>query len=339
MRYRTICGLLIVTACGGDENRLATSARCSGACEVRLDTLVELAASRDSVWPSVLARALRTPSGHYVVGGTDHPGEVAIYSSEGMLLRTLGQAGEGPYEFPSNYLAPVVTADGRVRIVDLLGAVSIELNHALQPIDYTRLPFRPQQVSAMGDRLILQSPIRAADGTRYMLHSVGDNGSVDSFFPQEYVRTESDNFLALGIGDDHTLWISARDAYRPILLDSSFSTVREVNPRQAWIGQGDDASDAVLLGMLERDSLLWVVLRVPDAAYEPPLRPQPLATSEIAKKYRYILEAVDLESGERIASLTLRELLAVGAGDGLVYGLSEAQDGRTTVRAYRPLVH
>lgn len=74
---------------------VAPEPSCDG-CSIKVEHLATLGRTEDPVSPLWYARVAVDTSGNFFVGPTTSPGEIAVYSPSGELLRTIGREGEGP---------------------------------------------------------------------------------------------------------------------------------------------------------------------------------------------------------------------------------------------------
>lgn len=320
-------------------------AGCDGNCRVEVDTLAYLGSETDSIWPSVIARAIRTRSGHYIVGGSDHPGSLAVYDSTGRLVQTWGRAGEGPGEFPSNYLIPILGPGDTVTILDILGVRQVVLD-GLEHASTQALPARPHVAVHRGDRLILQAPIRGMTGTKHLLHSIRPAGTLEySGAPQVVFRNEADDVLSIGPAANGGIWAAPRGEYRITHYDSSLQETSSLALDVEWfppnIGMSlnpDEPPEPNVIGVWETpDGVLWVLLRIAASEWPPPPNPsRKMTVASVTAKYRWRLEALNPATGDRVGSIDFEELMSNGLGDGLLYSLQERDTGQVVIAVYRP---
>jgi hypothetical protein len=281
---------------------------CAG-CTIRVEHLATLGRVEDPISPLWYARVAADSSGNLFVGPTTSPGEIAVYSSSGELLRTLGREGEGPGEFFG------------IRYVQILGGDSLHVlsrgRHTVLSLEGDVLGTSPALVystnaTVLGDgRMLVNTAIQTPEKIGIPAHILGTDGQPalsfgnDSRDPQgEFVEG---NWRTVSYSGGDRVWVGPLGEYRLEAWDTTGvhlkTLIRSAEWFQHWDRRsarqpfGEEPNPILLSAHEDARGRLWVISRVPDRNWKPGFK-EP-AYEEV---YDTVLEVIDPLSGDLVAS-------------------------------------
>ena len=170
-------------------------------------TLERVVTMGDTLGPGFLREGyhmVRDSAGNYWHGQYD---EIKLFAADGVFLRTIGRAGQGPMEFGN--AAPVYTdAEGRVHVVDSGNTRRTVIDRNLALFDETPLPGFVTQAAALanGDLWVVNMSHTAPEAIGMPLHIIQGDSLITSF---------------KGIADGEEVVQSAFSARRILTVDSA----------------------------------------------------------------------------------------------------------------------
>lgn len=344
---------LATAACGGGDavgGGLVASDRCSGRCAIALDTVAILGAPSDSIWPMWMASAVRAANGNFYVGVSDHPGTLLIYDTHGTLTGTFGRRGEGPGEYSSILMKMVRGPGDTISVVEVMRNRRVLIDSSGSSIRSHPVPFQFHGMIHLGGRMLVQADIRTPEKVGWMLHELAGDGSVGESYAElsVYRNAEVDGIRPVAAAIDGGVWLATPSRYEITKYDSELNPVRSIAPATRWfppndgmIGDTYTEPQPWIADISETpDSLLWVIVRVADADWEPGVlaEAQQASLRTFSLMFDWVIEVIDLQRDTRIASFRHRDPLMFGMGDGLLYGMSEDSNARIEITAFHPRV-
>lgn len=331
------------------ESDLEPHSQCEGACEVALDTLAVIGAAAATLYPRADAGAVRDNQGRYFVAPTDRPGAVAVYSSRGELLHSFGRPGQGPGEYDLEFARLHRGRGDSISVVDAFALRRTIVGPSGEVVRSHTLPSIQTGFFQWRGLDHFEGTIRGADGRTRLIHQIGPAGAVvHSGVEVPDGRALADAYRARTTSGD-TLWLARRTEYRIEAYDSMFQVVRTIAPSVTWFpDHQDEFADATqqppspVIQQMSADSsgLLWVIITVADKDWQPleDVGERQVSVGRSARLRDWIIDVVDLRSGERIATRRMDWPVALGEGDGLLYLLSEGVEGQGVLTATIPRV-
>jgi hypothetical protein len=95
----------------GDSLRLGNDALLN--CEIHFEDVVTIRGDSSRGWPSPGDAAARDSKGRFYTSIVDNNSSIAVWSSSGEFIRTIGRPGEGPGEIPTGSVPPILLVDSR----------------------------------------------------------------------------------------------------------------------------------------------------------------------------------------------------------------------------------
>jgi hypothetical protein len=336
--------LLMLPAIARGQQTPAMQVR-SGSCDVCKVESTLLARIGDTTGPGMVSdqgRIWLDSRNRLYVGGPKQGSVVKVYDSAGRYLRTIGRAGRGPGEFTSPYV--VGFSGNRVtHVFDVIPHRWVVFDSGYRALSTTTLPFAPvAAVMLSADLAILTGESHGRETIGYPLHLFSrSRGLVRSFGvdrpiadprrPQNITR-----IIAPAAGG--RVWATRGSAYEIELFDTlgvrRSRIVRDVPWFRPWTSDtstGLESRTQPFISDIREDGsgLLWVLLNVPDAAWQPRegvLRPGgmiyiPDTTKELI--YDTIVEVIDPASGQLLVSRRFPEYFRKFAGERVIYRYTE----------------
>ena len=335
-----------------DEPRLQTrktGASCQNACEIRLERVAVLGRETDSVDVLDRSTVARLAVGGFAVTPTSANGTVAIYTSDGKLVRLLSRQGLGPNELvrptavrrlPGDTLAIYEFGVVRESLLGLDGRI-------LRRTKFEALP-KPYAYAVCGEELVLSHHLRTPSRVGYLFHVVDlASGRITRSFGQANggrvtVNGQVPPPRPLAAVDQSKFWAAHPELAQFELLQTTGNLVRTLTPQLAWfVAPPPGASEGVLLNgrravtrvysiHAEGEELLWVfavsatrrTVERNNKANGEHLHQKDMQDME----YRTYISAIDAKSG-RVLATKVHSGLLFGPHDGLLLRRTEALSG------------
>jgi hypothetical protein len=340
----SVISLLTLTLCaagcrGGQARRLTVKdPDCGRRCPVVFERIATLGANRDTIWPTALSSVVQGRSGQFYLGSTDHPGTLIVYSAHGRFLGTFGRTGQGPGEY-RQYLSLVRGPGDTISVVDAMQQRRTLIDSAGVAIRMHRIPPDLHDFAAVGKRVFVQADVRTPTLVGFPVHELAPDGSILRSFAQVavYRHPELDGVRRISAAGDSGLWVAPRNRYEATYYDTAGKAVKTLRPEVDFFPPDGISGEPAVTDVWQDQGRLWVVIRVPDLEWRPdrPRTEQPITLPSGVMKHDWLLEVVDIGTGERLASLRFDEPVFKGSGDGVLYGETENEAGGVVVFAYR----
>ena len=358
----TLLALLAATACA--ERPSSANTRTAIAIEhvVRLGD-----ADGPGMLSGLMVSVSKLTDGRYAVSDQGLPGIVRLFAPDGSYLSTIGRHGAGPGEFQIPIFHFLDASGDTLFIVDVgLGRISAFSADGTRLHD-TRLSSigAPLSATYIGSGAWLANGVRlTSDGVGVPLHLMSTDGTVlHSFGPDVPVHSTGSG-VPLHARRSHsdetgTLWVASMAEYRiekwrrsvaagdgRFTLDTVFApTTVPFPPLEERPGTPRSPRDPPPPPIVrdvwrEPGGPVWVVLNVAHEDWRDRLRRGVPVDAEFYSRgntmRKTVVEALDAETGEVLASLSVEDLwMAVtGHGEALSYWVSEV--GIPYVDLWRP---
>lgn len=299
------------------------------------------------------ASVARTPDGRLLVTQHQSPHELLVFDSAGGYHATVGRRGSGPGEYRG--LEHVSLAEnGEAVLVDNTNGRITWLSTDLEVTRTERSPaplvHRLMQVGP--DRFIANASM--AQGTGLPLHSIDlESGQVRSFgtvLPVPRPGLPWANLRALALAGNGRVWSAYRTQYVLELWDTAGALVKTLARRTSWfqpyverrVGSGEPAQPWLMAIRENLEGQLLSLVTVPIDDYRRVLGP-PRETPrgpryDVSRKdqlFDTIVEVIDPETGELVASERLPQYLLDFLDDQHVYGYRLSPDGNPLIDVWR----
>lgn len=281
-------------------------------------------------------------AGCFYAAPTYEPGVAAVYGRDGRYLRSFGRRGQGPGEYTSRLMRVRIAPQDTVHVLDG------PRHTVLAPggdtfVRLTTLSFVPRSTSFTRDgRLVVTSPL---EGSGRQVHILSPDGTVErSLVP---VPEGDPRALHNGVGPlsnikEGNLWIGSPDRYRLDLWSTDGRLLRSIEREVPWFppraarGRTPEPG-ARLLGLLQTDSLVWTLVRVPDSrggGFAPTGRP--VEEVDMNEHEDTIIEALFAVTGEVVGSIRLDAAASGFLGKSpIVYTSREMDSGLIAIDVLR----
>lgn len=287
---------------------------------------VTLSPSQDAVHPDPgLGRVLRHPRG-ILTNAAHHMGReratLLVWDHEGRFLRRVGQAGEGPGEFSTEYVLNMYNGPRSFLYVnDLRRWTVFDQNlEFVRTFPTPRVGLEPDALIVTGDGgYVYAGRAPGADSTMWFHRSDSLGAPGESFGPVG----EAVDPLALARGrsialvDEDSFWaappVGAADGYRLEKWTPDGRLVRVIQRDPTWMHEptalGPTAALPAFQVSIDEHGLLWVIAQVlrPGAVLESFENPQPTREQdqEREEQIETWIEVIDADAGRVVASALL----------------------------------
>ncbi len=303
-----LLGMLQAPAQSQEVIEITPRQTCQG-CSIQLEPVATLGRAQDPVSPFWYSRVAVDRLGTLFVGPTTSPGEIAVYSPSGDLLRTLGREGEGPGEFHG------------IRYLQVLGGDSLHVlsrgRRTILSLDGDFIGSSPALITTTNaavlddGRVLVNRLIQTPERFGLPAHILGTGGQPDLSFGNDSDDPQGEfvagNLRTVSYSGGSQVWVGPLGQYRLELWDTAGTHLRTFVRSAPWfkpwvrrsaLQPFREKPNPTLLSVREDHAgLLWVILRVPDRNWEP-------GVEEPAYEHVYdaILEVVDPETGDLLIS-------------------------------------
>jgi hypothetical protein len=313
-------------------------------CRIQSRHTVTLGNTADEFGIGLFGTTVARPtSGHYWVASAVSPGEIAVYSEHGQLLRTIGRRGQGPNEFG------VITRirglnDGQIAVVDQGNARIAIVTEEGRALNHLHIGGQLHDIHRVGDRYFVQAGVPGAGRLNHPVHRLAADGSIERSFgapdepPSQYLAL-APRATALDPVTGH-LYIADRNQYRIIVTNAAGEVVRILERRVGWFtpwteprrGEPFANPPSPVIASIEFDEngLLWTMANIPSSGWRTVPQEQRADTS-LDQLYDTMIEVIDVRAGTVLATARSPRLmwryLAPRAG----YALRQAETGDVVV--------
>ena len=273
---------------------------------------------------------------------------VLVFSADGTLIKRLGQSGDGPGEFRAvrrvllGPLDSIYVADWSLRI----NVFSPDLNF----VRLRSISNSPSLVLNDGG-LIVADQIRTPERIGYPVHSLRPNGELEKSFGVDTPLYRPDlkliaNRLAAKASSGG-IWTLPQGRYlferwdphtglrkQSIAVQSSwFKTIAK------WSVDERNRPASVIESFSEDDGLLWVLFRVADTDWAVPPQAnteRTISAEEYNRTFDWIIEAVDVMTGQVVASKRFPNVLWGRAPSKVLVSSRQVVAGASTYDVWLP---
>lgn len=302
-------------------------------CEIKVTKLVTLGATEGPGFvESELTLGTRDGRGlYYLFGvGDDH---VNVFNHNGLFLRTLGRAGQGPAEFQS-VRAVRFADDGAIFVYDSGNSRVTRFSSSFELQESILLDIRPNPNTILlpNQQTVIASMIRSPSMIGYPLHLVGANGSLLTSFGSEsgfFAPGISERWLVASSWPGH-VWTAAAREYSVERWSLRGELMRRVRRRAPWFDRTAQVNPLTqppepIVSAIQEDRAgrLWVLLLVPDPRWRDQIAPAPTdaGIEFVGTQEDYldtVIEVLDVEEGKVIARKRLPEQILAFVDEGIV---------------------
>lgn len=326
-----VVGLSLValsTACAGSDT--------SPDRAIRMDTIATL--RFDSLYaPTMTATVAASSNGMRVAVSPDRgSGEIYLFE-RGELLARYSASGNGPHELSRVQSMAFGAADSLL----VLDSENNKLLVLTPDFQFARLLPLSSGLSLVA---------AGADGTVYLAGASSEGVTLkmldESGSPIELAAVRGGGAgppgPALMAVSNGAVWFGSSHKYELILVDQSGATAREIKRNPGWWGVKPEntakyeemiGTETRLLGASAQPQVVWTIAGVPPEQY-PATDPMELdfRDPEVMNQLGdHILEALDAESGNAIATLRLDELNTTLMPGGLAWRLEADPSGEPRI--------
>jgi hypothetical protein len=277
-------------------------------CSIVLERVAQIGSVSDSALLGENARFAFGPSGIIVAASSSLKGSIAVYSSIGTLLRTIGRRGQGPGEFEG---AADVVFDGSELIVwdRVLKRFSVfDSSFSFQrSFAFVHAMRSSDDVVVTGNSIVISSlyQSRSLPGVVAVLRSDG-KGPPIAVSPEPAGTSESLMRRLIARSEGGRFWAGAWNQYLIQQFDTSGAMVasfsREVPWFRPWSEPGNPQTTVPVGQMLgvheDREGLLWIAIAVADPKWDH----ETARAGDVEVIYDLMLEVFDPASGRILAT-------------------------------------
>ncbi|MDP2956353.1 MAG: hypothetical protein Q8N53_08020 [Longimicrobiales bacterium] len=288
----------------------------------------------------------RDAAGRFWVTTPMVPGEIGVYGQDGKILTTLGGVGQGPSEFLTT--RQILAVGRTVSVLDPVNQRETVFDLDFHVVRTAFIQGYVNEALALNDSIrVFNINLWTPERVGYPLHLVDGRGSlVASFgYVEEVARQDMPlrGWRVLAASSGGKFWAARASQYLlerwTVAGEKRLSIVRSV----PWFRPHDDYSmtpPPPLIGALWEapDGLLWVAIRVADPEWERAMEIRPGRPKRVVnynKFYDTILEVIDPEKGEVLASRRVDPFLEHFLGGGLMASYREDESGWPFVQVWR----
>lgn len=340
---------ITVSGCAADSAPSAGQQCTPRTCVPHLTRLAEIS---DSLVPGAFrtdTRRLisRDGSGRFVALGST---EILVFDSSGALITTVGRPGEGPGEFrlPAS---PLIGPGDSIHVYDYAARRMTVFAPDLTAARQFQAPGRPELVLEDGSYL-LATQIRTSDRVGFPLHRLSPGGQLLNSFGTDTPQYRPDLPLltsrVVAPAGQSQVWAAAPGRY---ILErwapgTGTRTARLI-PRSEWFegavrvpSDGRVRPPSIVSGLWEDpEGRLWVVTQTADENWKPdPSRSgeYELDPAVVNSVFDWMIEVIDPESGDVLASRRFPERLTMNPENGLVASLDTVGISATRFDVWEP---
>ncbi len=243
----------------------------------------------------------------FFVATRDRKG-IAVFNANGTMHTVLTHP-----EFQRVSLLPALDGRGSILVNDYPRRRLYSIDSNLVVRESATLPHAPRLVLADG-RFVLSGPIRTPDRVGYPLHLMDTNGAIVRSFGAHPPRDQGLDRLdtrMVGPGAGGSVWAAAPGRYVLERWDpASGARLARVPVRSSWFVESASTPDErvpptpFVEAVWEQDRMVWTLVRVADAAWKPPRRPnteRSFDLDEYEQTYDWVIEVIDPKDGEVVA--------------------------------------
>ncbi len=312
---------------------IATESLCD-TC-LALEHLVTLGDSNDPVGFGRFSKTVQDGRGRYYVAPTFDMGRVLVYDSTGTFMSVFGQAGGGPKEL------------GRIRRFRVSTGDSLHILHGgrYTVVSPTHVVVRTQIVRVntgefavlRGGQLVVGGVLGTRAGAGYPLHLLEGDSVVRSFgLEKPDQRLESSILLKahrVANGSNGRVWLGHYNQYQLELWDTTGTRIRTLRRDADWFVPWQSFTGGPtrpVMADVQQDinGYLWVLVAVPlrssvlrfrrEQGFQ--AREQPvMSVSEESSAFYTMIEVIDPDRGEMVASRRVDDLVVGFASDSTIY--------------------
>ena len=341
---------------GGDGSaQEATSvllAPCAEPCGIEL--VVEGEYGEDAgpgMIEAAAALAWMDASGRMYVAGLG-VSQVWVFAADGSFLRRIGRRGEGPGEF-LQIQGAIGVDDGVFSVLDPGRGVIVTYDWTGALLSETRLqgwvPTGAQTIQYEGSLAVHSADIRSPDRVGYPLHIFNlETGQIEVSFGSrtgEYHLGRGLETHIVARGPGRAVWMARLPRYQIELWEPN-RALRSLRRDVEWFpelslderrnrGHGWDAEPTSgLVAMAADDSLIWVLIDIPDERWR-----QAAATQDRDLFVDTRIESIDWRQGRVVASDRFDERLYTWIQPGLAGRLTVKPDGSVRYQTLRARIN
>jgi hypothetical protein len=319
------------------------------ACEIRLDSIAVLGRIGDAETLMGNSRVVRNASGRYYVGPTYSPGNVAVYDARGAFVQAIGHQGAGPGEVTSvEYLAV-----GHGDTLGVFGSDNMVLfSPDFRVIRDIRFNAAPRAAIVLpGGSTLIHAYYFDRESFGHPFHVFDANGTRRRSFGAETgvvrgadLATQTRWLAPAAAG----VWTARPNRYEIELRDTTGTVRLRLSRQPEWFepweaypsGAPYQVRPPSQIVAIREDEFqrLWVLAYVASADWQPSsqagreLRVTPRTQDQL---FDTVLDVIDVQDGNVLASRTLPVAAAGFAGPNALYVHEETADGLVVVRVYQ----
>ncbi|MEX2611414.1 MAG: hypothetical protein WEA24_15940 [Gemmatimonadota bacterium] len=271
-----------------------------------------------------------------------------VYDSAGSLSRTVGSQGQGPGEFMLATM-PVLGPGDSVFVFD----VGLQRLTVFTPdLSFARsiLALRGPSLILDDGTFVVADHVGSADAVGYPLHRANPSGSIEFSFGADTPHFRFDLPLAtehvVTYGAAGSIWAARRGSYSLEQWDArSGRRLYRVPVQAEWFSealryQGDGERPVSIVQSLidGGPNLIWVLIRVADAAWMPPadtVWERRWDADEYDADHDWILDAVHVPTGRVLASHRFERATRVANGASFLVSRAASTLAPTTFDVWR----
>lgn len=351
----SLSGLLLlampITAAAGQGVKEIPSRPMCPDCRLVVDTVASIGRASDPVALShmVFERVALGGAGQFFVAPVFDVGSIAAFDSTGTFERTYGRPGEGPGEFQPIMALTSGPGDtiwvfqvGRLSRLSPAGTIAFVSNYSMG---------RVWDVESVAEGLfVLSAEAHGADRIGIPLHLMASDGSVVWSGGSEEGIWRADRPISsifhLSRGTPGTFWAAPVNRYEVTQWDTNGNSQGRIRRTAEWFEPWEDFKEGepystrpnprFLDIWTDTDGLLWTMVLVADAHWSP-MRERP-GIGDLSLQDRVfdtIVEIIDPDQGDLIASFRYPEVLSRFLDDGSVVRISQDAMGVVVITLVR----
>jgi hypothetical protein len=273
-----------------------------------------------------------------------------IYTRAGELERTFGREGQGPGEYQA-WTNPYRGPADSLSIIDMMMSRRTLIDGTGAPLRSHRLPTRFRRATFLGTKLIVQADVPTPEKIGFPLHEVDpNNGEIIRSFGEVEVYQDPalDGYRIVTPAGDSGLWVAPPNELAFDFYDGELNKMRTLQIEADWFAPHRSSPGVsydvrpdprTIAAWQSEEGLLWVLVRVADAEWEPrkpPAVEAPPSVEESRKAADWVLAVIDPAKGVQLAAVQFDSGVLKGFGDDLIYMFVERPAGGASFAAYKP---
>jgi hypothetical protein len=326
-------------------------------CRISIERVVVLRTTNVRAEPTSGARVARDSRGRYFVAPTLEPGQIAVFSPQGMLVQSIGRKGDGPGEMEEIRYLQVGAGDSLIvtHHRERFSVFTPQLTFA-RGFTFQARGFAPGRFVIRPDGWMLALRGGSSAGVDdYPMRLIGATGTPGAAFGKREPFLEEGSRFYAGLAATHDqFWAAPNNLYELDVYQPSGQQLRTFRRTTPWFPRlsREEASRSgwdggTVHALAVANNTVWILTSVvrPEAkrrlekrsgASEGEATPRQLSVAERSALRQYYLEAFDPRTNRMIARASLENHVPGGFLDGgQLHTYSEDEQGTLSINVWR----